>query len=242
MTREEMFQDIESLTVGLDDTFKFHCTQCGKCCRNRDDILLSAFDIFKMSRYLKMNPEEFVKKYCNWYIGENSRIPIIRLNSVGKNYRCPLLRNNKCSVHAVKPAVCAMFPLGRYIAVNHDDAGEAGLEGQAVKYLLQDPECGDTSETHTVREWLTDFDIKTEDEAFMRWHTTLFEIGEIIRKLEKTEDMMTMVLVWSILRIGLYLNYDTHQDFLPQFEVNAKQCIALLSDIPKLKEMGQYAG
>lgn len=51
-----------------------------------------------------------------------------------------------------------------------------------------------------------------------------------------------MVLAWSILRIGLYLNYDTEQDFLPQFEANAKQCISLLRDIHKPKEMGSHAG
>ena len=47
MTREEMFQDIEALTVGLDGTFKFHCTKCGKCCINRDDIMLSPMDILQ---------------------------------------------------------------------------------------------------------------------------------------------------------------------------------------------------
>lgn len=41
MTNEEMFQNIESFTVGLDDAFAFHCTQCGKCCIHRVDIILS---------------------------------------------------------------------------------------------------------------------------------------------------------------------------------------------------------
>ena len=58
MTREEMFQDIESMTVGLDDTFKFHCDQCGKCCTHWDDIILSPMDIFKMARELKKSAKE----------------------------------------------------------------------------------------------------------------------------------------------------------------------------------------
>ena len=52
MTNEEMFQNIESFTVGLDDTFSFHCTQCGKCCIHRTDIILSPRDIFKMAKAL----------------------------------------------------------------------------------------------------------------------------------------------------------------------------------------------
>ena len=37
MSLEKMIENIESMTVGLDDTFKFHCDQCGKCCTNRED-------------------------------------------------------------------------------------------------------------------------------------------------------------------------------------------------------------
>ncbi len=241
MTREEMFQDIESMTIGLDDTFKFHCTQCGKCCRNREDIMLSAFDIFQMSRYLKMNPDEFFEKYCNWYIGDNSRFPIIRLNSVSANKRCPLLRNNKCSVHAAKPAVCAMYPLGRYIAVNNEDTNHPTFEGQEVKYLLQPLDCGDESETHTVREWLEGFDIETEGEIFMLWHKCILSFGESIRKLEKELDIMTMLPIWNAIRLFLYLDYDTEDDFMPQLKANAGKCSRLISRIVALSKEEPHA-
>ena len=36
-------EEIKSMTVGLDDIFKFHCDQCGKCCIHREDIILSPF-------------------------------------------------------------------------------------------------------------------------------------------------------------------------------------------------------
>lgn len=242
MTREEIFQDIESMTVGLDDTFKFHCTQCGKCCRNRDDILLSAYDIYKMSKALKMTPSQFFAKYCRSHIGDNSRVPIVRLISVGKDDRCPLLRNNKCSVHHVKPAVCAMFPLGRYIVLDKNESGKPSMEGCTAKYLLQPPECGDTSETHTVREWLADFDIQTEDEFFIGWHTALHELGEEIRKLEKTESMIIMMPLWNMIRITMYLNYDVQKDFLPQFKMNLAKCKILLKNTPNLGKGHAYAG
>ena len=152
MTNEEMFQNIESFTVGLDDTFSFHCTQCGKCCIHRTDIILSPRDIFKMAKELKLSNADFLRKYCSMHIGPTSRIPVITLRPVGKDDRCPLLKNNKCSVHKVKPSVCGMFPLGRYIAFGKDDFGKKELNCGEVKYLLQPIECGDKSETHTVRD------------------------------------------------------------------------------------------
>ena len=113
MSLEKMIENIDSMTVSLDDTFKFHCDQCGKCCTNRENIILSPMDVFRLSRELNITPVEFYKEYCVFNIGENSRIPIIRLASVGRDRHCVLLKDRKCSVHKVKPAVCGMYPLGR---------------------------------------------------------------------------------------------------------------------------------
>lgn len=237
MTREEMFKDIESITVGLDDTFQFHCTQCGKCCKNRTDIMLSPMDIFRIAKELKMSNSEFFRKYCTSHIGDNSRLPIIMLKPIGQDDRCPLLKNNKCSVHNVKPAVCGMFPLGRYIAFPKGESGTQPLDQSAVKYLLQPLDCGDKSETHTVREWLSGFDIALEDKAFLLWNQSLCQISQILQELEKKWDMMTMMVIWFITRVALYENYNHNEQFLPQLEENIENLKLLLSDIPKLKEM-----
>lgn len=236
MNREEMFQNIESFTVRLEDTFKFHCTQCGKCCVNRDDIMLSPMDIFKIAKELKISPHAFFYKYCTRVIGCNSRVPIIMLRPVGKNHRCPLLKNNKCAVHNVKPAVCGMFPLGRYIATSPEDYNKEGFAGSEVKYLLQPIECGDDSETHTVREWLSEFDISLEDKAFVRWHQAIAEISSILQALEKKWDPFTMMEVWFVVQITLYQNYDTEKAFMPQFEENIAGVLDILQDIPRIKE------
>lgn len=237
MTNEEMFQNIESLTVGLDDTFTFHCTQCGKCCIHRTDIILSPRDIFKMAKELNLSNADFLRKYCSMHIGPTSRIPVIMLRPAGKDDRCPLLKNNKCSVHKVKPSVCGMFPLGRYIAFGKDDFGKKKLDCGEVKYLLQPIECGDKSETHTVLEWFGDFDISLEDTAFVHWNQALSVIGMKLKELETQLGMMAMMSLWITVRIALYENYISTEEFLPQFDANVNGITKLLDDIPKLKEM-----
>ena len=37
-----------------EDSFDFRCTCCGACCRNREDILLNAYDVIRIQKYLKM--------------------------------------------------------------------------------------------------------------------------------------------------------------------------------------------
>ena len=238
----ELFRDLESMTIGLDDTFKFHCDQCGKCCTHREDIILSPMDIYKMAKELKMTPVEFYHEYCVFNIGEHTRMPIVRLASEGKDTHCVLLKNHRCSVHKVKPAVCAMFPLGRYMSFEKDDYNAESIDTSKVKYLLQPPECGDESETHTVREWLSGFDIKLEDEAFVQWQKAISRFSNKFKELEKKQDMLSMIEIWFVVRVSLYLQYDTSKEFLPQFNYNVENLLKLLDDIPKLKRMVRHAG
>ena len=98
-------------------------------------------------------------------------------------------------------------------------------------------DCGDDSETHTVREWLSGFDIALEDEAYIAWNQVISDVSSQIQKLEKTQDMLTMMEVWFVARLLLYLRYDISKDFLPQMQENVSCLTELLSDIPRLKEV-----
>lgn len=241
MNAEEKFQKVKDLTVGLDDTFHFHCTQCGKCCVGREDIILSPIDVYRIARELRLSPQAFLSNYCKVIIGADSRMPVVLLKSVGANHRCPLLKNNKCTVHKVKPAVCAMFPLGRYVMIDVNESNEHPAAEDEVKYLLQPISCGNRSETHTVREWLSGFDIALEDKAFVRWHQTIAGLSDRLRTLEQQFDPFTMLAIWLVVRDTLYEKYDTQKDFLPQFEENIAAVMELLQDIPRLKALVLYA-
>ena len=46
-----------------DDTFVVGCKQCGKCCRNRRDIILNPFDIFHISQATGKTLQEVINKY-----------------------------------------------------------------------------------------------------------------------------------------------------------------------------------
>ena len=93
MSKKELLDNIDKYAIGLDESFQFHCTQCGECCVNREDILLNPRDMYKIAQYLKMEPRDVLEKYCETYIGKSSRMPIIRLLPIGKTQRCPFLKN-----------------------------------------------------------------------------------------------------------------------------------------------------
>ena len=77
------------------------------------------------------------------------------------------------------------------------------------------------------------------------------ELLELCRKLscgelryimqQKKQDMLTMMEIWFVVRVVLYLQYDTSKDFLQQFQYNAENLLKLLDDIPRLKRMVRHA-
>lgn len=219
---QEIVDNFDRMKIEPDAPFKFHCTQCGKCCINREDILLNPFDLFRASKELGMTPKDFVDEYCDSYLGESSRMPIVRLMPRGTIKRCPLMRNRKCSIHKAKPTICAMFPIGRVLRMEADKLDEQQVTAKQIEYIFTDPGCGDDSETHTVRDWFGTFGIPLEDEFFVKWNDVIVHLGSMIREcieqysINKVDDIVTLAYV------KLYLDYDTSKEFLPQFEENTE--------------------
>jgi Fe-S-cluster containining protein len=229
---QHIVENFDNMKIGVDETFRFHCTECGKCCINREDILLTPKDLYNIAKEFSISTQDVVKAYCETYIGDSSRLPLVRLQPRGSIKRCPLLKDRKCSVHRVKPVVCAMFPIGRCIMVDSDRFASSGIKGCQTEYIFSDPGCGDKSETHTVREWLGKFNISLDDEFFMRWHQTIAEVGSFVHKAEKIYAESSLDKVWSLIYVLLYLNYDTEQEFLPQYIQNAQRLTQMLKLLP----------
>lgn len=227
-----IMDNFDDMLIGLDDTFHFGCKQCGKCCINREDILLNPQDLYNIAKELNITSKEVVEKYCETYIGETSRIPIVRLQPRGTIKRCPLLKDQKCSVHRAKPTVCAMYPIGRCIKMEHDEYEKNGFANAQIEYIFNRTDCGDQSETHTVREWLESFGIPAQDESFLLWNRTISAVGRKIHEIEPNYPERAMDLVWSLIFSALYLSYDMGKGFFEQFKENAEKLLDAINNLP----------
>jgi Fe-S-cluster containining protein len=218
---KHIMDNYDKMKIGADDPFMFRCTMCGKCCIDREDILLNPKDLYKMSKELRLRPEETVGRYCDTYIGSSSGIPIVRLQPQGADKRCPLLNGSRCSVHNAKPTVCAMFPIGRVRAAGADK----------TEYIFVNPGCGNKREIHTVREWLGGFGIPLEDEYFLKWQQAITALSGAMQKIEKQCGKDAMSAIWNFVYAALYLCYDTEKEFMPQFESNSEQAVRAVEQI-----------
>lgn len=230
---KQIAENFDNMKIGLDDTFSFSCNKCGKCCINRDDILLSPFDLYRISKKLNITPNEFVAQYGEAYIGDSSRMVIVRLKPQGSIKRCPLLKDRKCSVHDAKPTVCAMYPIGRAFRMDPKNSSSNTISTENIEYIFNGAHCGN-AEIHTVREWFDSFGIPIKDEFFVEWQKTITELHDIIVMAEKNfKKESTMNTIWSVIYAAMYMKYDTNKEFMPQFLANREEMLKILSMIPE---------
>ena len=185
----EIVENMEKMTIGLDEEFEFGCRMCGQCCTNRTDIILNPRDLYNIAKELCKRTDQIMDEYCDSYIGQTSRIPIVRLRAVGYDKHCPLLDGKKCSVHKGKPTVCALFPLARAFK----------LEGENEK-----------------------------------------AVSSRCRELEKKLSDNEMNMVYNLVTVGVYLNYDTEQDFDMQFNDNRIHTVEFIDAV--IDEVKQREG
>lgn len=213
--REELIQELMKNPIGKDETFYFKCRQCGECCKNRVDILLSPFDLCRMAKALGKLLHEVLYEYGNLYVGGTSKVPLVSLNMRRDNGKCPfLMEDNRCRIHNHKPTACALYPLGR---------GATGdIEGKRkIFYILQPTDCGEYYEAHTPREWLDEFELEESEQWFSVWQGIVMEISERIRTvLPKMPGRSGDELLMGIAQI-LYLRYKLEQPLIPQVKENA---------------------
>ena len=74
------------------EPFDFVCAGCGECCRNRRDLVLSGYDLYRIARRLGLPPRLTADAFCKQ---EFARRPFCLPSVLRPNARtgnCPFLR------------------------------------------------------------------------------------------------------------------------------------------------------
>ena len=226
---QSIVENLDKYEIGLDDVFSFKCRCCGKCCKNRDDLLLNPHDVFRIAKHFEKNPIEIISEYCEVYIGETSRIPIVRLIPRGNYRACPFLQDKRCSIQDDKPTVCSLYPVGRMVkSSNEHESREHVLN---TGYIIQPIDCGSQKKSHTVRQWLEKCNIPIEDKFYIEWNKLITELFNITNEIEKTVSSQNLEPFFSILMNLFYLKYDIGMSFISQFVSNKKEALELASSL-----------
>ena len=128
--------------------FNFACQKglpCFTRCCQDVNIFLSPYDVVRIKNRLGISSEEFLDAYTTVLVHRDSGVPVVRLNMVGEDRKCPFITSEGCSIYTDRPWACRMAP------VDVDDAGN-------LKFILDRTECLGLNEptSWTLEEWMAD--------------------------------------------------------------------------------------
>jgi Fe-S-cluster containining protein len=103
--------------------FSFTCKVCGHCCAGKV-IMVGPHEVLGMARVLGITTTEFLSRYA-----DNGGTTL----RFGADNRCVFVTPAGCKVHARRPLVCRLYPLGRAV-------DEKGVEKFGV--FPPQPDCG----------------------------------------------------------------------------------------------------
>jgi len=80
----------------------FECKQCGKCCGKSGVVRFDVAEADTIARFFGIELSQFAKEYSLTRYGA--------IFEMDTRNGCPMLENNKCRIHTIKPAQCKTYP------------------------------------------------------------------------------------------------------------------------------------
>lgn len=178
MEREiDMNEVSDGKLYGLRDMVKADCggcRGCSECCESMGStIILDPYDVWRLTKGLGKSFEELLaEEKLELNLVEGIILPNIKTDGEGE--RCGFLNSEgRCSIHALRPGFCRIFPLGRY------------YENGGFQYFLQVHECPREPKTKVkVQKWIDTPELKRNEKFINDWH---YFLKGMTKRLEQSE-------------------------------------------------------
>ena len=221
--REVTLEEIsDGKLYGLNDMVKADCHDCEgccDCCRGMGDtVILDPLDVHRLSVGLELPVEQLLDSCLELGICDGNILPHLRMAD-GEEERCRFLNaEGRCSIHAFRPGICRLFPLGRF------------YENQDFRYFLQVHECSRKNRIKVkVKKWLDVPQAETYH-AFVRdWHYFLLDVQEVL--YDASEEPLIRDLNLYVLNRFYIQPYDREQDFYREFYQRLQEGRGLLHQL-----------
>ena len=193
---------------GVNDMVKADChgcQGCSKCCQGMgNSIILDPYDVYRLTTGLHKSMEELLAEAVELNVVDGVILPNLKM--VGAKESCSFLSHEgRCSVHAYRPGICRLFPLGRY------------YENGSFQYFLQTGECAGKNPTKIkVSKWIDTPDLARNREFTIRWHYLMNEVEELVASNE--DDTFRKNLNLFVLNNFYLAPFEENRDFYEQFE------------------------
>lgn len=212
-----MLQDLNEISDGKiydkNDMVKAACNDCEgchACCEGMGaSIVLDPLDVWRLTLATGKQFEELLEEHVELQVVDGLILPNLKM--AGKEETCTFLdAEGRCSIHARRPGVCRVFPLGRIYE-----------EGQ-IRYFLQPEGCRKKNRSKVkVSKWLDTPEQKKNEQFLLTWHG--FRKKLECRLTEGCGEQEAKALNLFVLNLFFVTPYEAGKDFYLQFEERMAQ-------------------
>lgn len=187
------------------------CEGCSDCCKGMgNSIILDPYDAFRLSVGLGRDFAELIEKEVELNVVDGIILPNLKMS--GPKESCAFLdEQGRCGIHAFRPGICRLFPLGRY------------YENGDFSFFLQTGECKATRTKIKVSKWIDTPDFKRNKAFVITWHYLLNDLEAYLEK--SGEEALAKQMNLRLLQLFYFTPYDSNADFYEQFEKRKKQFV-----------------
>ncbi len=204
---------------GLDDLVEASCNGCkgqATCCHGMGcSIILDPYDIYRLTANLNVTVQELLTDKIELNVVDGIILPNLKMTELEEG--CSFLnKEGKCSIHAHRPGICRIFPLGRY------------YENHSFQYFLQKDECQNNSKTMIkVKNWIHTSEIGKNTEFLINWHYFLNDAEKVIMNTQ--DEKLVKDLNLYILNCFYLKKYEPEMDFYMQFNQRLSEANRILN-------------
>lgn len=189
------------------------CDGCSDCCRGMgQSIVLDPYDIYQLQKVTKQSFAQLMQELIELHVEDGLILPSLKMQD--DTDACGFLDDNgRCSIHADRPGLCRLFPLGR----NYDEKG--------LRYFLLEDACRIQSRTKIkIKKWLGMDALPQYEKFLIEWH----DLRKYIRKKmsESQSDAYMKGINIKMLETFYQKPYDTDENFYMQFEERREEFYA----------------
>lgn len=208
MKREVSLEEIsDGKLYGLNDLVKADCHDCEGCfdccCGMGESIILDPYDVWRLTGGLGKSFEQLLEEHLELHVVDGVILPNLKM--AGKRDCCTFLNEEgRCGIHALRPSICRLFPLGRF------------YEGASFRYFLQTKECkkGNRSKIK-VKKWIDTPDIRQNEQFIREWHDFVARLQELLTNQPDMERAKKINLY--VLETFFFQRWNAEEDFYGQF-------------------------
>ncbi|RKJ46957.1 YkgJ family cysteine cluster protein [bacterium 1XD8-76] len=225
MTPDRLYTARDMAKIGCDD-----CKGCSYCCQEMgESVVLTPFDICELTQHLGRSFDELMEDKIELYMTDGMVLPNLKMSGETKAYGskevCGFLNEEgRCSIHAFRPGLCRLFPLGRNYEIKQMETEDGIKEIKGFQYFIVKDSCPNLNGTKVkIEKWLGIPNLKKNEEFITTWHYFCKDFQEEIQELLKAgEDDKVKKINLSMLELFYRKPYEKERDFYEQFEERMK--------------------